>query len=59
MQMKGGEGEEESKRWRRMSDLKRGIGEPDYVWQGAQEIANDMFARGYAEWQAEGDQCPW
>jgi hypothetical protein len=42
-----------------MSDLQRGIGEPDYVWQGAQEIANDMFARGYAEWQAEGDQCPW
>jgi hypothetical protein len=32
----------------------RRIGEPDYVWQGAQDIANDMFARGYAEWQAAG-----
>jgi hypothetical protein len=54
MQIKGGEFEEEGNRWRRMSDLKRGIGEPDYVWQGAQDIANDMAARGYAEWQAAG-----
>ena len=42
-----------------MSDLQRGIGEPDYVWQGAQDLAYDMFARGYAEWQATGGQCLW